>query len=736
MIDFDFDLVHNIQKNRFFRSLRENTNIIFMVTIIIFAWTLIYVLAFYSPEYESKAKIWIKDLETKEFISPLNQSSHLSSLTSAGNPLLTQMEIIKSENLLKTVEEAQRQAGFKNPDYRKIDVSVKQKPNTDILILSAKGKTPQQAQFTLNKILEEYERTNHSINGKISRARRVYLTKKIDEFSKRWEIVREKIKEYKTDNYAIDIDQQSQRLVEQKMDTQNKIADIQANIKHNQATVRELQRQLGLNTKDAVNAVAIGSGNKVLEQLRQDLNRETQALEYDLVKFSDTNPKIIAQRAKIETLKTQIRAQITMSIGKNASAQRAIYDTVREDLVDALAQKQAQLMGYRAQERALQKTLTKVNEDQTKIPEMKYNLSYLEQEEAVLSHAYAELRQKLIETKLKESEAISNVIVVDKPDFPKKQSFPTRVQVLFLGLIFGFLMGAFLVFFKTLLENICDNVYDIEEITGEPIIGSIPWINNIVSEEQINTIFKIAQENIISHLKLKCLHQNKKVLTFSSSSLKKHRSDILKFITHRFNTLGYSVMFLDCDFRNPTMHKHLSVKGEDKREFSDLILSIGRQLRVNPNADIEHEVLESISTCEHGVHFLMNTNNILEPYEFFGTPAFKAILEVLKRNFDCVFIDVGPILITPEFVVVSKLSDGAVLLLHKTVTYSALKRIMKLIKDHKIELIGSIIRESSSRLENEYEEYLRIIEEKLVQDIKEDDKELQNLILNEAKQEY
>ncbi|MDO5304337.1 MAG: GNVR domain-containing protein [bacterium] len=731
MIDFDFDILANIQRNRFFRSFKENMNLVLTVTIIIFAWTLIYIVAFYSPEYESKAKIWIKDLETKEFISPLNQASNLSSLTNAGNPLLTQMEIIKSEKLLKTVEEAQREAGFKNPDYRKIDITVKQKPNTDILILSAKGKTPDQAQFTLNKILEEYEKTNRAINGKISRTRRIHLTQKINEISQRWEDVREKIKTYQTENSAIDIDQQSQRLVEQKMDTENKIADIQANIRHNQAAVRELQRQLGLNTKDAVNAVAIGSGNKVLEQLRQDLNRETQILEYDLVKFSDTNPKIIAQRAKINTLKTQIMAQISMSVGQNSNANRAIFDTVREDLVDTLAQKQAQLLGYQAQERALRKTLKKVNADQTKIPDMKYNLSYLEEEEAVLAKAYAELRQKLIETKLKESEAISNVIIVDMPDFPKKQSFPTRMQFLLLGLIFGFMLGTFLVFLKTLVENICDNIYDIEEITGEPIIGAIPWINNLISETQKDTICKIAEENIISHLKLKCLHQNKKVLTFSSSSLKKYHSNILQFITHRFNTLGYSVMFLDCDFRNPTMYKNFSKDIEIKKEFSDLILSVGRQLRVNPNANIDQEVLESISTCEHGVHFLMNTTNILEPYEFFGTPAFKAIIEVLKRHFDCVFIDVGPVLITPEFIVISKLVDGVVLLLHKTVTYSALRRIMKLIKDHKIEFVGSIVRESSSKIESEYEEFLKHIENKLVKDIEDGSKEIRGIIIEE-----
>ena len=737
MLDYDFDILNVIHKNRFFRSFRENSKIIINVMIIIFVWTLIYLIAFYKPQYESHAKIWIKDLETRNFVSQLNETSNLSSLTSAGNPLLTQIEIIKSENLLKIVAEEQRKAGFKKPDYRKIDIVVKQKPNTDILILSTKGQTPAQAQFTLRKILEEYERTNRNINGKISHARRIYIDTQIQQIKNKLENVREQIRNYKTDNLAIDIDQQSQRLVEQKMDTENKIADVQANIKHNRAAVRELQKQLSLNTKDAVNAVAIGSGNKVLEQLRQDLNRETQALEYDLVKLADTNPKVVAQRAKINELKKQIRAQITMSVGNSVNSNRAIFDAVREDLVDTMAQKQMQLMGYQAQEKALKETLKKINADQIKIPEQKYTLSHLEQEEKVLSTAYAELREKQIEANLKETEAVSNVITIDSPELPIKQSFPTPIQVLIMSLMFGFTLGTFLVFLKTLFENVCDSIYDIEAITGMPIVGAIPWINNVISDRQRETICKIAEENIISHIKLKCLHNNKKVLTFSSSSLKKYRSNILNFITHRFNSLGYSTVFLDCDFKNPTVFKDFASKIDIKTEFSDLILSIGRQLRVDPNANIEQEVLDAVSTCKHGVHYLMNTSNIFEPYDFFGTPAFKAVIEVLKKHYDCVFIDVGPVLLTPEFVVISKLSDGVILLLHKTVTYSVLKRIMTIIRNSKIELIGAIVRESSLRFEKEYEEYLKIIEDKLIEDINNEDinddsQGIRNMIVEEA----
>ena len=83
------------------------------------------------------------------------------------------------------------------------------------------------------------------------------------------------------------------------------------------------------------------------------------------------------------------------------------------------------------------------------------------------------------------------------------------------------------------------------------------------------------------------------------------------------------------------------------------------------------------------------------------------------------------------------LSDGVILLLHKTVTYSVLKRIMTIIRNSKIELIGAIVRESSLRFEKEYEEYLKIIEDKLIEDINKEDinddsQGIRNMIVEEA----
>ena len=70
-----------------------------IITLIILIWSLIYLMIFYKPSYKSIAKIWIKDLSSEEFVTSLGHQNPLASLNSAENPLLTQMEILNSNQL-------------------------------------------------------------------------------------------------------------------------------------------------------------------------------------------------------------------------------------------------------------------------------------------------------------------------------------------------------------------------------------------------------------------------------------------------------------------------------------------------------------------------------------------------------------------------------------------------------------------------------------------------------------
>ena len=312
---------------------------------------------------------------------------------------------------------------------------------------------------------------------------------------------------------------------------------------------------------------------------------------------------------------------------------------------------------------------------------------------------------------------MSNVIVVDAPDLPKGPSFPSVFQVLEMAMLLGLMAGLSVSVLKTLIEDICDDIESIEAITKVPTLGIIPWLETFMPDEQLQFIHGIAYNNIVSNLIIKCSKNNNKVLTFTSSSLKKPQSTIVYYLALGLKKLGHSVVIIDSDFRIPTVIRNAGVENKVKINLSDFIISIENKFRHTQKIDPK-EVMDVLITDEKEIKHLGNKDIVFEPYEFFGTNTFESIIEVLKNEFDWVLIDTGAAHITPEFLIISKLSDGVVLFVNKTITYTIIRNITKALKNANIPFIGTIIRESSSKLEKEYEKYLKFQQDKMLNDEK------------------
>lgn len=718
----DLEIFSNLNKNRYFRNISRDKNLIFSVLLICLFWALVYLLLFYKSGYESKATVWIKNLATEEFVASLDTQSQLTPLTTAGNPILTQIEILKSEQLKNAIADYKLKQGIKI-DPKKIDIGIKNKTNTDMLGLSYVDKTPAQAQQTLKEALKEYENINLTINRKIKTSRREYIDLKLNEITQKLHDVRKQIRDYKTKNLAISLEEESSQLVAQEMLMNAKQEDTLAQIKNTSSSIRELEKQLSLSPKAAINAVALGSGNQNLTKLREDLNTAIQDYEFDSAKLADTNPKMVAQRNKINAINKQIKKQIELSIGKYAKSQKInIFDPVREDLVKRLAEQQSDLMGLQAAQKSIANGITKIKLEQSKMPEKKLNLDNMEQEEQALSDAYNQLKEKQIEARIKEAEAVSNIVIVDQPSLPRGASFPTAFQTLVLAVIFGMFAGVCVSLLKTFVEDICDDVDSIEEITGTSIIGTIPWIDDFVSGEQIQLIQGLAYDNIVSNLMIKCYKNNKKVLTFTSSSLKKTHPTRIYQIATRLKKSGHSVVIVDCDFRIPTIFKTANVEDKVKVNLSELIVSLEQKLhqqqeteddKPKSRANVSYqdllmtkEVKSALVADDLGIRHIGNKDAIFEPCEYFGTMAFEYIIHILRQKFDWVLLDTGVAHVTPEFLIISKLSDGVVLLVNKTITYTTISTIAKSLKNSNIPFIGTIVREADSKLSLDYKKYL------------------------------
>lgn len=705
--------IAKIHKSRYVRNYFRDKNLALLTTLIVMFWIIIYFFTFYKPVYRSEAKVLIKDNYTISFITQLEKENSMSDVNSS---ILTQIEILKSYQLMSFLYDyLKKQSPNEVKQYKSKDsfintakkiIKVKNKLSTNILVISLAWENAKESQVLLKVILDEYQRINLTINREIKTNRRKYIDEKIKEIENKLLEARNKLKAFKTGTLSISIDEESKGLVVQKIDFVSNLEQVNASINSTNSSLKELQKQLGMSAKEGMNAVALGLDNRNLIDLRAKLDEATQQYAFESTKNASTNPKMVALKNKINTIKSQVQKQIELTLGKSMKNQKInIFDPVRTKLVSDVISTQANLISLEAQKKSLERSLGNINSNQAKIPLKQYTLDNLKQEETNLSLAYDELRKKQIEATIQEAEVASNVVIVDSPNLPDKPSFPTILHIVLMGLCLSIMISMLISILKTFIEDICEGVEEISETTGKPVIGIIPWFNNNIDDENQHEVNDIAYENIVSNILIRSYKSNAKVLSFSSNNIKKYNSKTIYTIALKLKKLGHSVVIIDSDFRFPTLYRDTNVVDKAQIELSDLILKIEKKLRNNEKVQIT-DIINNLTYDENNIALCANRKVVKDSYEYFACLAFNIIINNLKEKFDWVLIDTPTVTVAPETLMIAKRSDMFILITTMKVTYSNLTRISEALKASDINFMGCIVRDKDIDVSN-YIEFLK-----------------------------
>ena len=709
-------MTSKIAKNRYVQNFQKDSKLILTGIIIFIFWSVLFLLLFYKPVYKSSALVWVKSMTPDTFVVDFDKESQIAPLTSTGNPILTQMEILKSRTLSSYLFEyiknnfPQMLKDVKSSDDLKGMMKVDYKAGSDILEISLNDNNPVRAKSLLDEYLRKYQALNTNLNKEIKSNKRKYIDEKLADVSNKLFNIRNYIKQYKKNTLSINIDEETNRLVDHKADILSQIETVSASINNTNGLIKALESQLSMNSKEALNAVALGIGNDNLNKLRNSFYETTQEYVSDRVKMAETNPKLVALKNKIGIINNQIKDQVRLTLGNYTGKNNInIFDPSREKLVTDLVTAQTQLFGYKAQKNSLLKSLHNINHLQSQVPERKFTLDNLGQEEKDLALAYDQLKQRQIEARIKEAEETNNIVVVDNPSIPRSQSFPHKLHIIILAIFSGGIFGLFMSALKTYFEDVCEGLDCIKRLTKSQILGIVPWTKSKILTDRNKAVFDISYKNIATNLTIKCYKKGIKSLAFTSTSPQKCRSTMLYNLACELKKSGKPVILVDADFMAPTIHKDANITEKIQTNLSELIISIEDKIRENQEIGAK-EILNAIVEDENGLKYLVNNFSIEEPYEYFATTAFNVILVTLKDNFAWILIDTPPAAIAPEFLIISKQTDGAVLFTNISVKYSALKEISGLVTDNDIPIIGTIVREKGANIEKDYAEYMKSLQ--------------------------
>lgn len=274
-----------------------------------------------------------------------------------------------------------------------------------------------------------------------------------------------------------------------------------------------------------------------------------------------------------------------------------------------------------------------------------------------------------------------NVEIIDKSVIPDKPVKPNKIMNTIIGAIIGLILGLIVTFIREYVDTKIKSSKDIEEKLSLQIIGTIPNKNNLDSKN-MKSILDENYKNIRTNIEFSNVDKNIKSIVVTSSQIDEGKTTIVSSLASSFAQLDKKILIIDCDFRNPSIHRVFNIS--NKQGIADVLLN-----KVNLK-DCVHEI------SSENLNVLTCGSIPSNPSELLSSQKMKKLLEELKNEYDYIFIDSPPIGRVTDAGVISNYVDSTIIVIAENeVDIDDVKVAKKKLQQVNAKILGSIFNKSS-----------------------------------------
>ena len=277
----------------------------------------------------------------------------------------------------------------------------------------------------------------------------------------------------------------------------------------------------------------------------------------------------------------------------------------------------------------------------------------------------------------------SNIKIIDPALIPSTPFSPNKKRNIILSVILGLFIGTGLAFFVDYMDNTVKGPEEVEKLVGLPSLGVIPALSANNSNNNHNYSYysqqdgeenpessngheEIKEIELINHF-YPNLHicedyrtvrtsilfshagNSPKTIVFTSAFPQDGKTSTITNTAVSFSQLEKKVLLIDADLRKPRLHKVFEARNR-----------IGLSSCLTGLSTVENAIQE---TAVENLWLLPSGLHPPNPAELINSQKMKEVLEVVKKDFDAVFIDAPPVLAVLDPVIIASLVDAVVFVL-------------------------------------------------------------------------
>lgn len=541
--------------------------------------------------------------------------------------------IALQENL--TVEPV-KESRLSGRDTRLIDVNYR---HTD----------PRIAAKIVNAIADTFALGNLEKKTEANSSTGDFLQKRIAELQMQIRADGERLSNYARNNQILSLDSSQNTVVERLAGLNRQLLEAENDRKLAEAAYRAASRP------GAATALAEGSGTQINE-LEQKLTSLRQQRAQLLIENTEDWPEV-------KTIDSQIKA-----------IEKDLGDTRQRSSNTVLTNLKTRYEQSLEREQALRSAFNQQRGETVTQNEASINYRLIQQELETNKTLLEGLMQRSKENDVVQAGTPNNIYVVDYAVAPAAAVGPRRLRGIALAFALSITFAFGLAIFLERMDDTIRSTEDVEKRLQLPTLTVIPLIGSLMRRKLLpggrgnhhedarpellfNTDEKSGLADAYRQLRTSVLlstpGQAPQVLVITSSLPAEGKTTTAVNVAVTLGQTGSKVLIIDGDMRRPRIHQIFKISNQDGLSS---ILS-----RKHTDEEVEAMIRHNE---ESGLYMLTSGAVPPNPAELLGSDQMRQLLTFLRSKYDHIVIDTPPVASFTDGILISLMSDGAILVIH------------------------------------------------------------------------
>jgi succinoglycan biosynthesis transport protein ExoP len=616
--------------------------------------------------YQARGKILFKIDNSASLTGIGKNIGKLKPLLNNQSPLITEVEVIRSNPLLQeTIERLDfkdKKGQLLQPKYLKDNLKLKMLGGSDVLEISYHHVNPYTAADVVNVLMNVY--LSNKLGNNRSQAKRAseFISKELPNLEEKVSKAEDEFLKFKQKNNVLALDKEEESIILALANFNSHIIDLEAKIRGIESQIKTLQTQLGLTLNDALAIDRLSNSSKV-EGILNRLKKVEQELSDRLEILKANHPQVINLKEIKIALNRDLQREIskvTKQKTKNIEGLLRVRN-FKKNLLEKLIELQDKRINISQQLNSFYKARISYQKRARQIPQLEQKQQYLTRRINSAQNTYETLLNNFQVVRVTENRETVSARIIETAGLPEK-SRSDRFPVMAGGTLLGLLLAQLTILIRENQNKTLKTVSEVKNIFDRNVLGLIPLQEKLKDrldsplvvldrpEAFESELYRMIQVN----LRLSNPNRQTKAILITSSVSNEGKSTIAANLASAIVQTKRRVLLIDGDFRNPSQTRLWDriLEKEVTKRYAQLGLS---------------DVLSGKITFSEAIYSPIDRLDLIgagqtkvNPLTLIDSSEMKTLLEKLKQNYETIIIDAPPLLIAADVLSLSKMADGIV----------------------------------------------------------------------------